>query len=208
MQPNRIVGAGQQSLGSQRVQRALNNPNEPVACPHCGSIFFLEIIAQMYTTQQSGFRSLSQVPLKAYLCLCGALVKQPGLATSIQAGGERDWFAQSIDAALTRRAQIDPNALAQGFAGVQELEALRRRVDQLQEQLEAQGLVDETPVPEIPEPVNATTEPPPAPEPAVVVSRPRTEAAAVEGDVKVVVPTSRLAGATGGAKDRMKRQGK
>ena len=41
--------SSQQSTGAQRVARAITNPNEPTACRTCGSIYFMEMTAQMST---------------------------------------------------------------------------------------------------------------------------------------------------------------
>ena len=69
----------QQSTGAHRVARAINNPNEPTACRTCGSIYFMEMTAQMYTTGGYGLRAVSTTPMTVYMCPCGEILTPAGL---------------------------------------------------------------------------------------------------------------------------------
>lgn len=207
---------GQPTAGSQRVQRALVNPNEPMACPKCGSIFFIEVPAQMYTSGSYGFRSVStNTAMKMFICPCGEVMVPPGMNNGNPAGGERDLFAQSLAAALAYRAEIGVDAIAKGFAGIHELHDLQTQVQVLQEHIrllaEAQGL-ETLPEVEVEAPA-VDTAPPDAesPEPVEAADprlRGRSEATRAEtkGDVRYVVPPQRDA-MEGGARARMRRQG-
>ena len=60
-----------------RVQAATSAVNAPIECPSCGSIFFIEAQAGMYTTSGAGYRNVNQGPQKVYLCPCGEIMIPP-----------------------------------------------------------------------------------------------------------------------------------
>ena len=60
--------SSQQSTNAQRVARAITNPNEPTACRTCGSIYFMDLTAQMYTSGRYGLRAVSTTPMKVFIC--------------------------------------------------------------------------------------------------------------------------------------------
>jgi hypothetical protein len=122
----------QQSTGAHRVTRAINHPTEPTACRTCGSIYFMDMTAQMYTTGGCGLRAVSTIPMKVYLCPCGEILTPAGLNNGNQAGGERDLFAQALAKALAYRAETGVEATAKGVAGVHELQELRATIAELQ----------------------------------------------------------------------------
>jgi hypothetical protein len=216
---------------AQRVQRAMNNPNEPTPCKKCGSIYFMEMTAQIYTSGSSGFRSVSTMPMKVYVCPCGELQIPPGHNTGIQAGGERDLFAQSIAAALAHRTENGLDAVAKNTASLAELQELQTQVAELQEQIrlvaETRGLVEPRLGPVEPGEGNLPTvavveddisqdeidrevESVPTEVPLIASGiRGRSQAGGVEaaGDVKFVEPPVRPI-AKGGARANMRRQGK
>jgi len=218
MNPNNRQG---QATAAQRVARAMHNPNDPTACRKCGSIYFMEISAQMYTMGGYGVRSVSTTPMKVYMCPCGEILTPAGLNTGVQAGGERDLFAQSLAAALAYRAENGVDAAAKGFAGVHELRELKAQVDDLQARInllcdeieptpaaETTGSGDSTEDDGMPP---AQNDRPAAVEPSLPVSRGprgRSEAGATEasGDIKYVQPPQRPV-VEGGARGRMRRQG-
>ena len=140
---NRI--SSQQSTGAQRVARAINNPNEPTACRACGSIYFMEMTAQMYTAGGYGLRAVSTIPMKVYLCPCGEILTPAGLNNGNQAGGERDLFAQSLATALAYRAENGVEATAKGVAGVHELQELRATIAALQTRVDRLSGLDPAP---------------------------------------------------------------
>ena len=127
---NRIFS--QPSTAAQRVARAINNPNEPTACRTCGSLYFMEVPAQMYSMGSYGVRSVSTTPMKVFICPCGEIQTPAGLNSGNQAGVERDVFAQSLAAALAHRAKTGVGAADQGFASVHELQELRTTIAELQ----------------------------------------------------------------------------
>jgi hypothetical protein len=122
----------QQSTGAQRVARAVTNPNEPTTCRTCGSLYFMEVPAQMYSMGSYGVRSVSTTPMKVFICPCGEIQTPAGLNSGNQAGGERDLFAQSLAAALACRAKTGVEAAATDAAGVHELQELRAKIAELQ----------------------------------------------------------------------------
>jgi hypothetical protein len=203
----------------------MNNPNEPTACKKCGSIYFVEMPAQMYTTGSYGVRAVSVTAMKVYMCPCGELLVPPGLNNGNQAGGERDLFSQSLNVALEYRAENGVDAAARGFAGIQELQALQAEVQELRDLLARRGpdptapLVDEgdesadiadgvqgATIDDTGEPTNRSemASQPPIPS----ANRGRSMAAATEaaGDTKFLETPSRVQG-EGGARGRMRRQG-
>lgn len=205
---------GQPNLSAERVRRAMADPNIPTACPACGSVFLLKISAGMFTSGQSGFRSVSTIPLDAYLCICGEVIMPPGLNSGLQAGGERDMFAQSIQAAIKHRRETDINAAARAFASVEEVTALKAEVASLKASLDAAGVetIDAMSVDEeafAGEGTVPAEQPDPNPGPT---ARPRSEAGATEsmgeGVGRLVTPPVRPPRPEGGAKAAMKRQGK
>ncbi len=121
-----------QSTAAQRVARAINNSNEPTSCRTCGSLYFMEVPAQMYSMGSYGVRSVSTTPMKVFICPCGEIQTPAGLNSGNQAGGERDLFAQSLAAALAYRAKTGVDAAAKGVAGVDELQELRAKIAELQ----------------------------------------------------------------------------
>ena len=131
---NRI--SSRPTTGTQRVARAINNPNEPTACRTCGSLYFMEVPAQMYSMGSYGVRSVSTMPMKVFICPCGEIQTPAGLNSGNQAGGERDLFAQSLAAALAYRAETAVDAAATGAAGVQALQELRAKIAELQTQVD------------------------------------------------------------------------
>jgi len=135
----------QPSTATPRVARAVTNPNEPTACRTCGSLYFMEIPAQMYSMGGYGVRSVSTTPMKVFICPCGEIQTPAGLNSGNQAGGERDLFAQSLAAALAHRAKTGVDAAAQGVAGVQGLQELRARIEALQTQVDQLSGLDPAP---------------------------------------------------------------
>jgi hypothetical protein len=127
---NRIFS--EQSTSAQRVPRALKNPNEPTICRTCGSVYFMEMTAQMYTTCGYGLRAVSTIPMRIYLCPCGEILTPAGLNNGNPAGGERDLFARSLAMALAYRAETAVEATAKGVAGVHELQELRATIAEVQ----------------------------------------------------------------------------
>lgn len=227
MNPNRH---GQPTTAAQRVAHAMNNPNEPTACKKCGSIYFMELIAQMYTSGSYGFRAVSTVPMKVYMCPCGEIQAPPGMNSGNVAGGERDLFAQSLQAAVAYQLETGVDALAKGVAGIHELRELQLKVTELQQQVnvlcETQGLE-----PIVSEPAESSTREPEDDE-GLQTARLRTDAEPVtleepealplvasgnrgrsqagtteaKGDVKFVEAPQRAV-AAGGARARLRRQG-
>ena len=59
------------TTSAQRVAAAVNNVNQPAFCGKCGSVYFTEVQASMYTPGSNGFRGISTVPMKVYRCVCG-----------------------------------------------------------------------------------------------------------------------------------------
>ena len=137
--------SSQPSTGAHRVARAVTNPNEPTACRTCGSLYFMEVSAQMYSMGSYGVRSVSTTPMKVFICPCGEIQTPAGLNSGNQAGGERDLFAQSLAAALAYRAKTGVDAAAQGVAGVHELQELRARIEALQIQVDQLSGLDPVP---------------------------------------------------------------
>ena len=137
--------SSQQSTGAQRVARAINNPNEPTACRTCGSIYFMDMTAQMYTSGSYGLRAVSTTPMKVFICPCGEILTPPGLNNGNQAGGERDLFAQSLAKALAYRAETGVEATPKGVAGVHELQELRATIAELQTRVDQLSGLDPAP---------------------------------------------------------------
>jgi hypothetical protein len=54
----------QPSTAPQRVARAVTNSNEPTVCRTCGSLYFMEVPAQMYSMGSYGVRSVSITPVR------------------------------------------------------------------------------------------------------------------------------------------------
>jgi hypothetical protein len=123
------------TTGTQRVERAINNPNEPTACRMCGSLYFMEVPAQMYSMGGYGVRSVSTTQMRIYMCPCGEILTPAGLNNGNPAGGERDLFAWSLATALAYRAETGVEAPAKGVAGVHELQELRATIAALQTQI-------------------------------------------------------------------------
>ena len=133
------------TTGTQRVARAINNPNEPTACRTCGSIYFMEMTAQMYTTGGYGLRAVSTIPMRVYMCPCGEILTPAGLNNGNHAGGERDLFARSLATALAYRAETGVEAAAKGVAGVHELQELRATIAELQTRVDQLSGLDPAP---------------------------------------------------------------
>ena len=137
--------SSQPSTAAQRIARAINNPNEPTACRACGSIYFMDMTAQMYTSGSYGLRAVSTIPMKVFICPCGEILTPPGLNSGNQAGGERDLFAQSLATALAYRAETGVDAAAKGVAGVHELQELRATIAELQTRVDHLSGLDPAP---------------------------------------------------------------
>ena len=129
---NRIPS--QPSTGAQRVVRSNSNPNEPTACRMCGSIYFMDVTAQMYASSHYGLQAVSATPMKIFICPCGEILTPPELNSGTQVGGERDLFIKSLATALAHRADVE--AAATSVAGVQALEELRAKIAELQTQVD------------------------------------------------------------------------
>jgi hypothetical protein len=140
---NRIFS--QRSTNAQRVARAITNPNEPTACRMCGSIYFMEMTAQMYAAGSYGLRAVSTIPMKVFVCPCGEILTPPGLNSGNQAGGERDLFAQSLAMALAYRAETGVEATAMGVAGVHALQEVRAMIAELQTRVDHLSGLDPAP---------------------------------------------------------------
>jgi len=128
--------SSQPSTAAQRVARAVTNPNEPTSCRTCGSLYFMEVPAQMYSMGSYGVRSVSTTPMKVFICPCGEIQTPAGLNSGGQAGGERDVFTQSLAAALAYRAKTGVDGATKGVAGVRELQELRAEIAELQTQVD------------------------------------------------------------------------
>jgi hypothetical protein len=135
----------QPSTAPQRLARAINNPNESTACRTCGSIYFMDMTAQMYTSDNYWLRAVSTTPMKVYMCPCGEILTPAGLNNATQAGGERDLFAQSLAKALAYRAETGVDAAAQAFAGIHELRELRATIAALQTRVDHLSGLDPVP---------------------------------------------------------------
>lgn len=118
-------------IPSQRVARAIQSVNDPVACSSCGSIFFYEVNASMYTSRGRDLGSVSVVPQKVYICLCGKIQELSGYQ-SASAGSERDFFNQSLKLALEVSKENDVDSLAQKLVGVSEFNKQIKRIDGLE----------------------------------------------------------------------------
>ena len=104
---------------SQRVARAIQSVNNPVDCSRCGSIYFYEVNASMYTSRGRDFGNISVTPQKVYICLCGKVQEVTGYQ-SAPAGSERDLFNQSLQLALEVEKENSTDSLAQKLVGLSE----------------------------------------------------------------------------------------
>ena len=206
-----------------RVQAATSAVNAPIECPSCGSIFFIEAQAGMYTTSGAGYRNVNQGPQKVYLCPCGEIMIPPNYASGVPAGSERDLFVQSLKLAIARRNSTTLDQVAQGTVSLAEHNRLKAQFEELAGRFNAWAGGGE-----MPEPVELsaegdeeTQEQEPAPAPLQLTMRElgakppiatgtqgRSAASAVQaiGDHKEVTSTPAPI-YTGGARERMKRQG-
>ena len=126
----------QPTTAGQRVARAISNPNEPTACRMCGSLYFMEMTAQMYHTGGYGLRAVSTTPMRVYMCPCGEILTPAGVNNGNQVGGERDLFAQSLATALAFRAETGVGATPLAVAGLHELQELQATIAALQIQVD------------------------------------------------------------------------
>ena len=122
--------------------------NVPMACPSCGSTFFIKLSAEQFSDGGYGtaqFRSLSNSPESAYVCLCGRLVETK---ESVGRGmeGQHARFVSAVAVALA--AQIkhasEFNVLAKHTASVEDIEALKADIQWLKQSVEL--LSGQTPV--------------------------------------------------------------
>jgi len=207
-----------------RVQAATSAVNAPIECPSCGSIFFIEAQAGMYTTSGAGYRNVNQAPQKVYLCPCGEIMIPSNYSSGVPAGSERDLFVQSLKLAIARRNSTTLDQIAQGTVSLAEHNRLKAQFEELATRFNTWAAGGE-----VPEPVELATngdeetpEEEQSPEPAARITmrelgaapliatgtRGRSAAAAVQstGDHKEITSTPATI-YTGGARERMKRQG-
>jgi hypothetical protein len=118
---------------SLRAQAAMSNVNAPRACEKCGSIFFLEVPAGMYTSGAGGFRSVNTTPNKIYICPCGEIQLPGSFGVGVPAGSERDLFVQSIRAALQHKNNVSRDLVAQGTPSLSEFNKLKAQLVELTE---------------------------------------------------------------------------
>lgn len=188
---------------AQRVANALSRQNEPVACEKCGSIFFYELNAQMYTGGNYGMRVLSSTPQKVFLCICGMPQIPTNARQGVQGGSEKDLFLQSFDLASAYIRNNSLSNVAAGTASVTELHELAERVE---------AIVANSTVPKGRLYSDVEEE---EPEVKVAPVAPPKDASVRTGrgngqgsDVKFVYPEDRRPpGSKGGASARMHRQG-
>jgi hypothetical protein len=207
-----------------RVQAATSAVNAPIECPSCGSIFFIEAQAGMYTTSGAGFRNVNQAPQKVFLCPCGEIMIPSNYASGVPAGSERDLFVQSLKLAIARRSSTTLDQVAQGTVSLTEHNRLKTQFEELAARFNTWAAGGEVPEPvEIDAPGEVETlEEEEATDPASRITmrelgaappiatgtRGRSAAAAVQstGDHKEITATPATI-YTGGARERMKRQG-
>jgi hypothetical protein len=119
-------------IPANRVARALQSVNNPVECPRCGSIFFYELNASMYTQRgSSALSGVSITPQRIYVCLCGKIQELPGYQTA-PAGSERDLFNQSFKLALEVEYASDVDVLSQNLVGLSEFNKQTTRISKLE----------------------------------------------------------------------------
>ena len=205
-----------------RVQAATSAVNAPTECPACGSIFFIEAQAGMYTTSGAGFRNVNQTPQKVYLCPCGEIIIPPNYASGVPAGSERDLFVQSLKLAIQRKKENTLDQVAQGTVSLAEHNRLRTQFEELVTRFNiwADEPIDldsddaatsdehdqeEQPADSAP---RITMRELGAAPPIATGNRGRSAASAVQstGDHKEIVASPATI-YTGGARERMKRQG-
>jgi hypothetical protein len=207
-----------------RVQAATSAVNAPIECPSCGSIFFIEAQAGMYTTSGAGYRNVNQGPQKVYLCPCGEIMIPSNYASGVPAGSERDLFVQSLKLAIAHRNSNTLDQVAQGTVSLTEHNRLKAQFEELAGRFNTWAAGGEVPEPievDAPGDVEASEEEE-AVDPASRITmrelgaappiatgmRGRSAAAAVQstGDHKEITSTPATI-YTGGARERMKRQG-
>ena len=136
-----------------RVQAATSAVNAPIECPSCGSIFFIEAQAGMYTTSGAGYRNVNQAPQKVYLCPCGEIMIPSNYSSGVPAGSERDLFVQSLKLAIARRSSTTLDQVAQGTVSLAEHNKLKAQFEELAGRFNAWAGGGE-----MPEPVELSTE--------------------------------------------------
>jgi hypothetical protein len=121
---------------------ALSRVNDPVSCPICGGVFFIELSAQLYNGGNYGMRPISQTPQKIFMCLCGNLTIPGNIRQGVVPGTERGMFIDSFDAAQAAHLQQQTdqfsairNNLAGGIASLAEFNELKDQVDDLERQV-------------------------------------------------------------------------
>ena len=122
--------------GAQRVSNALNRAasmSQPIFCTDCGSVFFIESQASMYTQAASGYRGVSQSPMKVYTCICGKVQTPPGHNSAAPAGSERGFFNEALVAAKTAQESVSLDTIAQNMVSLSEH---RKVVDALNAMIE------------------------------------------------------------------------
>lgn len=125
----------------ERLRNRHNTLNTPMACPDCGSTFFLSDHARQYSGAGYGtveFRDLSITPMQVRVCLCGKVIppSPDGNLLRGAAGTEREAFYQSIQLADEARAKRDPKKLLDAVAAKRELDDALARLDELSKRLE------------------------------------------------------------------------
>jgi hypothetical protein len=195
---------------------ALSRVNDPVSCPDCGGVFFIELNAQLYNGGSYGMRPISQTPQKVFMCLCGKLTIPGNIRQGVVPGTERGMFIDSYDAAQTALAsrQVDTNAIARGTASVSELEDLRGELEALQRQVNGEPPIEEEEEEEEEVPAQETqpaVEEAPAelPAPGTLMTPPGLRTGRpVPGQTEIIEREDhRPKGSRGGAASRLKRQG-
>ncbi len=152
---------------ADRVQASTlgGKANVPMACPACGSTFFIKLSAEQFSDGGYGtaqFRSLSNSPESAYVCLCGRLVD---IKESVGRGqeGQHARFVSAVAVALSAQLKQDNKfkELSTQVASVDDLASLRADVEYLKQCVEL--LSGQTPVEDESTP-EEDSEPGPSPE--------------------------------------------
>jgi len=122
---------------ANRIAMALSRVNDPVSCPICGGVFFIELSAQLYNGGNYGMRPISQTPQKIFMCLCGNLTIPGNIRQGVTPGTERGMFIDSFDAAqaVIAQKQVDQNSIARGTPSLSEFNELKDQVEDLERQV-------------------------------------------------------------------------
>jgi nucleoid DNA-binding protein len=129
--------AALRSAPSQEIPMPKAQVPDGLRCPYCGSIEFTEAQFKQYRANWYGSRpgddlqAVSENPIRALVCLCGAPVK-PGALRSIMPE-DRASFGESFEVARRYREERQPEALRkrfqESFASKAEHDRLKDRID-------------------------------------------------------------------------------